>query len=131
MATGQHDNLWAIGSAIIVGVVGWGLVKVPARWYVVLTMPVMCVFWGGFLLWVLGSTNHFVDVRLRNVTGFLFLFEFVLGPIFATFFGVTGLVRKMDTVKRTFIINQCLAWPYAAATLSFWGLLLYAAYKGA
>ena len=112
------------------GVCGWGLVKVPGRWYVAVTMPVMSSFWCILLFSALGSLSHSVELRMRDANGILFAFEFGLGPIIATFLGVMGLVRKRDTVRRAFLINQWLAWPYAFVTYGFWGLLFYAARRG-
>ena len=130
MTSAQHDNLWAITSAIAIGLAGWGLVKVPIRWYVAATTSVMCILWGVLVLWALGSSNHSIELRLRSAHGLLSLFEFVLGPIVALFLGVAGLLKKKDTAKRTFVINQCLVWSYVCLTFGFWSLMLWAALSG-
>jgi hypothetical protein len=65
-------------------------------------------------------------LRLRDVTGFLFLFELVLGPIVAAQLAVVGIVRRKAIGRRTFIVNQWLTWPFAFLAFGFWGVLFYA-----
>jgi hypothetical protein len=126
MTSGPHDNFWAILTAILVGLAGWGIVKVPRRWYITATRPTMYLFWGVLLFWSFGAANQGIALRLRDLTGFLFLFELVLGPLVATQLAVIGVMGRKITERKTFVVNQLLTWPFAILAFGFWGMIFYA-----
>ena len=126
MTSGPHDNIWAILTGIVVGLAGWGIVKVPGRWYISATRPAMYLLWGVLLFWAFGAVNQAVALRLRDATGFLFLFELVLGPIVAAQLAVVGIVRRNATDRKTFVVNQWLTWPFTFLGFGSWGMLFYA-----